>query len=277
MVVKILITGAAGQVGREIVDLCEQRKLPFTAYTSSQLDITDEELVMSTLQSDFPTHVINAAAYTAVDQAENEKVKAFAVNAKGPENLALSCKTIGAKLLHISTDYIFDGKKEGAYIVDDASNPTSVYGASKLAGEHAIASTFDDYIILRVSWVFGQYGNNFVKTMLKLAQKQDEISVVNDQFGAPTSAKHIAQCLLSEQCLNRIVGVQHLESNPGLSWKEFADEIFSQSDLAVKVHGIPSSEYPTPVIRPANSKLASDQFKVSWLEALEELLGDEKL
>lgn len=266
MTTKILITGAAGQVGQEIVDLCNSRGLHFTAYTSSQLDITDAIQVMYILQQDGPTHVINAAAYTAVDKAEDEKEKAFSVNAKGPENLALGCKAIGAKLIHISTDYVFDGEKEGAYTVDDTPNPTSVYGASKLAGEKGIANIFDEYFILRVSWVFGQYGNNFVKTMLRLAEIRGEISVVNDQFGAPTPASNIASCLLSEKVLKQYIGIEHLESNLGVTWYEFAQEIFTQAenvgliDVKPKLKPISSAQYPTPAVRPKNSKLNGNEL-----------------
>ena len=269
---KILITGAGGQVGRELVDLCVEKKLNYIAYTSSELDITDEQSVLEEITKQNPTAVINAAAYTAVDNAETEQEKAYAVNRDGPLYLAKACKAINAKLLHISTDYVFDGEKKEPYTVDDEPNPTSVYGASKLAGEKAIQKTWDNHLILRVSWVFGQYGNNFVKTMLKLSENRDEISVVDDQFGAPTPADEIALRLINESNLKgTLTGLEHLESTPSVTWHQFANEIFTQKSNFDKtgntmiVHAINSDQYPTIAKRPKNSKLKGAQSNsVTW-------------
>jgi len=273
LAIKILITGAAGQVGRELVDLCQIRGIPYISYTSTQLDITKESAVMYAIEKDMPTHVINAAAYTAVDKAEIEQEQAFAVNKVGVENLAKACKRINAKLIHISTDYVFDGEKPQPYTTADMTHPTSVYGLSKLAGEQAIANVFDNYFILRVSWVFGQYGNNFVKTMLRLAETRRAISVVNDQYGAPTPAVDIAQCLLQEAVLHAFNGVEHLESSPGMTWHQFAETIFTLAGKDINVQAISSAEYPTPVKRPKNSKLASSRLPIiEWQNALDTLL-----
>jgi dTDP-4-dehydrorhamnose reductase len=266
---KILITGAAGQVGRELVELATARQLDVAAFDSQTLDITDANAVHMTIERERPDRVINAAAYTAVDRAEAEAERAFAVNRDGAANLATACRAIGAPLLHISTDYVFDGNKQGDYIETDTPNPTSVYGASKLAGEQALAALWEQHITLRVSWVFGQHGNNFVKTMLRLGRERDELKVVNDQFGAPTGAGCIAQALLDiathpQLGANELGwGIRHLRSEPGVTWYQFACEIFERAarlgmiERKPRIHPITSAEFPTPVKRPVNSKLGS--------------------
>ncbi len=264
---KILITGAKGQVGTDLVLEAKKRNHEVFGFTSSKLDITSKAVVDATVATIKPDVVINAAAYTAVDKAEEEKDKAYAVNETGVKNLAETCKTLDIPLLHISTDYVFDGEKKEPYTEADTPNPTSVYGASKLAGEVVLQKTWQKHIILRVSWVFGEHGNNFVKTMLRLAQDRDELSVVNDQYGAPTSAKAIAECLLNiaEKTdfgkNNFSWGLYHFQSDPGVTWYEFAKEIFNQAkengmlDKEMIVKPIGSYQFPTPVKRPINSKL----------------------
>ena len=264
---KILVTGAKGQVGTDVVLEAKKRGHEVYGFASAELDITDKAVVDTVLSSVMPDVVINAAAYTAVDKAETEKEKAYAVNEAGVKNLAEACKKLDIPLLHISTDYVFDGEKKEPYIETDTPNPTSVYGASKLAGEVALQNTWTKHIILRVSWVFGEHGNNFVKTMLRLAKERDEISVVNDQFGAPTSAKAIAECLLDIAEKNEFGkvefpwGLYHYQSDPGVTWYEFAKEIFKQAkeggvlDKEMIVNPIGSDQFPTPVKRPLNSKL----------------------
>ncbi len=264
---KILITGAKGQVGTDLVLEAKKRNHQVFGFTSTDLDITNKAIVDREVSTIKPDVVINAAAYTAVDKAETEKEKAYAVNETGVKHLAETCKALDIPLLHISTDYVFDGNKKEPYTETDIPNPTSVYGASKLAGEIALQKTWKKYIILRVSWVFGEHGNNFVKTMLRLAKGRDEISVVNDQFGAPTSAKSIAECLLNIADKTNFGkqdfpwGLYHYQSDPGVTWYEFAKEIFSQAkgsgflDKEMIVHPIGSDQFPTPVKRPLNSKL----------------------
>jgi dTDP-4-dehydrorhamnose reductase len=288
---KILITGAAGQVGRELVELATARQLDVVAFDSRLIDITSADAVRATIDRERPHRVINAAAYTAVDRAETETERAFAVNRDGVANLAEACRAIGAPLLHISTDYVFDGSKRGDYIETDTPNPTSIYGASKLAGEQALASLWERHITLRVSWVFGQHGNNFVKTMLRFGRERDELSVVNDQFGAPTSARCIADKLLLIATHSQLGseeldwGVRHLRSDPGVTWYQFACEIFERAQrlgiIARKplVRPIISAEFPTPVKRPANSRLVSVRrwpadlgAHCQWRDDLDEVL-----
>lgn len=264
---KILITGAKGQVGTELVAQAIKRGHDVQGFGSKDLDISNAEQVNNTVQQITPDVIINAAAYTAVDKAETEQEMAYAVNSQGSENLAKVCKQYDIPLLHISTDYVYDGEKQTPYIETDTPIPTGVYGASKLEGDQKIEQLWHKHIILRVSWVFGEHGNNFVKTMLRLAEQRDELSIVNDQFGAPTSAQAISSRLLDileDSQFNQPScpwGTYNLQSDPGVTWYDFAQEIFTQAQQSglinktMKLNPIPSSQFPTPVKRPANSKL----------------------
>ncbi|MDX2503436.1 MAG: dTDP-4-dehydrorhamnose reductase [Gammaproteobacteria bacterium] len=264
---KLLITGAKGQVGTELVAAAVIRGHEVHGFGSKELDISNLEQVNNAVQQIKPDVIINAAAYTAVDKAETEQELAYAVNSCGSENLAMACQEQDIPLLHISTDYVYDGEKQAPYLETDRTNPMGVYGASKLEGDQKIQKTWHKHIILRVSWVFGEHGQNFVKTMLRLSEQRDELSIVDDQFGAPTSAKAISTCLLDiletaefnqPQCP---WGIYNLQSDPGVTWFGFAQEIFQQAqqlgitNKTMKLNPIPSSEFPTPVKRPANSKL----------------------
>lgn len=274
---KILVTGAAGQMGRELVEMGSAKGIVIVGYDSKALDITDEEAVRITFAAVQPSCVINAAAYTSVDRAEGHSARAYAVNRDGVTHLANACRSANIPIMHISTDYIFDGTKASPYTETDAANPTSVYGASKLAGEQKLSDIWHKHVILRVGWVFGRHGNNFVKTMLRLGRERPELNVVADQFGAPTSARAIADTLIAIATHPRLGsddlpwGVRHFASDPGVTWYDFARTIFERAsalDLlpqAPKVNPIASSAYPTPVKRPANSKLASD---AKWPEEL---------
>ncbi len=288
---KLLISGAKGQVGSELLKEAHARYYDVYGFGSRELDITDLELLMHKLEQVQPDVVINAAAYTAVDKAEEETERAYAVNTLGSENLAKACRQYDIPLLHISTDYVFNGEKDSPYTEDDSPDPTGVYGASKLQGDQKIEQLWPKHIILRVSWVFGEQGNNFVKTMLRLAAQRDELSIVNDQFGAPTSARAISCSLLdilaaadfnSSDCP---WGTYHLQSEPGVSWFDFAAEIFKQArelgliNKTMKLNPIASSEFPTPVKRPANSKLDGTKLQqnfaiapVQWQDDLQQLL-----
>lgn len=273
---KILITGGKGQVGTELTSQALTRDHEVHSYGSKELDITNLEQLKNTVQQVHPDVIINAAAYTAVDKAETEQDIAYAVNAKGSENLATVCKQNDIPLLHISTDYVYDGEKAEPYVESDLPHPTGVYGASKLAGDNHITTIWPKHIILRVSWVFGAQGNNFVKTMLKLAEQRDQLSIVDDQFGAPTSAQAISTCLLDilqHELFNQAGcpwGVYNLQSDPGVTWYGFAREIFQQSqklgiiDKSMTLKPIPSSEFPTPVKRPANSKLDGGKLQQNF-------------
>lgn len=287
----ILITGSKGQVGTELVIEAIKRDHKVHAYGSQELDISNLEQVNSTVQRIKPDVIINAAAYTAVDKAETETELAYAVNARGSENLAKACKEQNIPLLHISTDYVYDGDKRTPYIETDPPNPTGVYGASKLEGDQKIEQIWHKHIIIRVSWVFGEQGNNFVKTMLRLAEQRDELSIVDDQFGAPTSAKAISHCLLdilTHQQFNLSDcswGTYNFQSDPGTTWFGFAQVIFQQANQwgvlnkQMKLNPIPSSEFPTPVKRPANSKLDGKKLQqlfgiepADWKSDLSEML-----
>ena len=287
---KILITGAKGQVGTELVLEANKRGYDVVGPASTELDITDAGQVRQALEGLSLCAVINAAAYTDVDGAEEHQNIAYSVNAEGVGNLAAVCKQLDIPLLHISTDYVFDGEKESPYLESDETKPTCVYGASKLEGEQALQNGWQKHIILRVSWVFGANGHNFVKTMLRLSESRDELSVVNDQYGAPTAAKSIASCLLNIVERSKFGaadfpwGVYHYQSEPGVTWYEFANEIFEQADAQgilnkqVKVNPVSSSEFSAPVIRPSNSKLSGkkiqrvfDQPADNWKNQLSEV------
>ncbi|GAA3961645.1 dTDP-4-dehydrorhamnose reductase [Allohahella marinimesophila] len=267
----ILLAGAMGQVGREITERATNFGLDVVGFDAQDMDITDLEAIRRQAEACQPRVIINAAAYTAVDKAESERDLAFAINRDGASNLARVAAERNIPLLHISTDYVFDGDKDGDYIESDMPNPVSVYGESKYAGELAVAGHCEQSVVLRVSWVFGQYGHNFVKTMLRLGAERDELNVVNDQYGAPTPATSIADTLLgmAEKIVKRPDeltiddwGLFHLPSDPGVTWYEFAVEIFEQAHAAgvlekkPKVNPVGSEAYPTPVKRPKNSKLA---------------------
>jgi dTDP-4-dehydrorhamnose reductase len=262
---RILVTGCNGQVGFLLKEILTN-KVELLALTRDELDITNKNLV-NKIVSDFkPSLVINAAAYTAVDKAESEEKLAFSINSDGPEYLAKAANEIDAVLIHISTDYVFDGRKSGQYLESDSVNPQGVYGKSKLAGEIAVNTHCNKHIILRTAWVFGEHGNNFVKTMLRLGKERDKLSIVSDQFGGPTYAGDIAKAII--QIANKIDagkkvkwGVYHYSGMPQVSWYEFAEKIFTKAEQkrvlerVPKLSAINTEEFPTPAKRPENSKL----------------------
>ncbi|HEY9461126.1 MAG TPA: dTDP-4-dehydrorhamnose reductase, partial [Paralcaligenes sp.] len=240
-------------------------------------DICDADRIGSFLDATPVDAVVNAAAYTAVDAAESNGQQAERVNAVAPGLLAQACRQRNIWMLHISTDYVFDGKKSEPYREDDAVNPLSVYGKTKLAGEQAVLRASPNAAILRTSWVFSPFSRNFLKTMLAMAQSRTELNIVNDQFGGPSYAGDIAAVLLRliDQHFNAspvAAGIYHLAGTPHVSWLDFSNNIFKQATelgllaQAPKIHGIPSSSYPTPAPRPANSRLSNAK--------LEKLLGD---
>jgi dTDP-4-dehydrorhamnose reductase len=263
---KILVVGSNGQVGFELCRLGANSHHEVVCVDRSTVDICVPSQVRGVLSAQRPDIVINAAGYTAVDKAEKERNAAFAANEKGPESMAQVCDEIGAAFLHISTDYVFAGDKATPYFEADPVGPTGVYGASKLAGELAIAKVCKRHIILRTAWIFGEQGNNFVKTMLRVAQTRDTIGVVTDQYGAPTSAIGIANALLKiASCLERDKdvnwGIYHFSGAPFTTWAGFAETIFAEAKKrnllphTVVVNAISTAEFPTPASRPANSRL----------------------
>lgn len=288
---RVLITGAHGQVGQELIRLAPA-DFTIMGFGSSELDISNPEQVVSRIREFKPQLIINAAAYTAVDKAETDSERAYAVNAKGAENLAASAATLGIPLLHISTDYVFGGDACAPYKETDPTGPTGVYGASKLAGELAVAKQCAQHVIMRTSWVFGAQGNNFVKTMLRLAQSRDVLGVVADQHGCPTSAASIAKALWSLASHYRNNGslnwgTYHFSNMPATTWHNFAEEIFSQAVAlkilakAPQVNPINTQDYPTPARRPAWSvmdcSLIEEKLNITqsdWRDELREMLKE---
>ena len=263
---RYVVTGVAGQVVQSLVERAKaDATVEIIPLGRPALDLGQPQSIESALRAAKPDLIVSAAAYTAVDQAESDEAAAFAVNADGPAELARVAKALGVPLIHISTDYVFDGSKNAPYNESDPVAPLGVYGRSKLAGEQQVAANTSDYAILRTAWVYSPYGKNFLRTMLRLAETRDELNVVDDQIGNPTSALDIADAVLavgrnllaSNDAALR--GVFHLSGTGEGSWADFATEIFRLSKLQGGVHAlvgrIPSSAYPTPARRPANSRL----------------------
>ena len=311
---RIIIVGSQGQVGSELaaldwssVGLDANSKI--TALSRADLDISNLDSIHTTIKELKPHWVINASAYTAVDKAESDSATAYAVNAFGPEQLALACAAIGARLIHISTDYVYPGEESeeeerelgrGTLSESDPVGPTGVYGASKLAGELLVKKACPEHIILRTAWVFGLQGNNFVKTMLRLGGERDELGVVADQWGGPTSARGIAMAIASMVTdVTRLEsegedrasfwGVYNFSGEPHVNWAQFAETIFDRAAAlgflarVPKVNSITSDQYPTPAKRPANSRLSNEKvgevFGIApddWQAALDEVLTDLK-
>ncbi|STQ74772.1 dTDP-4-dehydrorhamnose reductase [Grimontia hollisae] len=289
---KILVTGSLGQVGRCLVEqLKNVDGVDFIALDRDKLDITDSNAVADVVLSFQPNVIINAAAYTAVDRAEDEVELSYAINRDGPENLAKAAEKIGAAIFHISTDYVFAGDKEGEYLECDETGPQGVYGKSKLAGEIAVANACKRHVILRTAWVFSEHGSNFVKSMLRLAETRNNLGVVADQFGGPTYAGDIAKALVEisfaiKKRNHTGFGIYHYSGVPYVSWYEFAKAIFDEANAQgllnknVTVNPISTSEYPTPAKRPANSKLNNEKIRAEfgigpsdWLVALKKIKG----
>lgn len=265
---RVLVIGASGQVGSEVV-LSAPKDYEVVAPASRELDIRDAKSVETAFARIRPGLVINAAAYTAVDKAESERESAFATNADGAGNVARACTAHAAPLIHLSTDYVFDGRKSSAYREDDQTNPVNVYGESKLAGERQIHDARTPGLILRVSWVFGIVGSNFVKTMLRLANR-DVVTVVNDQFGTPCAAADIAETVwryAARADLGESQRLLHCSSQPMTTWFGFANAIFETAARLGVVRHVPrvdpitTDQYPTSARRPSNSMLDSSQLQ----------------
>ena len=265
---RILLTGKNGQLGRCFQDVLVGTKHELFAYGSVELNIADALQVDRVVQQVKPDIIVNAAAYTAVDRAETDSENAYLVNATGPELLARQAADLGIPFIHVSTDYVFDGAAAEPYLPTDDTNPQGVYGASKLAGEHAVVATCDKVIILRTSWVFSDYGNNFVKTMVRLAKERDELSVVADQYGCPTYAGDLAHAILQicerhEQGKALAWGIYHYCGDTPTSWHGFARAIFIKAEaLSViakrpQLTAISSNQYPTPAKRPEYSVMST--------------------
>ena len=281
----ILVLGSGGQVGRELMRIPLPYGMKRRGLTHGELDITDREAVAAAVREVGTDLVVNAAAYTAVDKAESEPERAFAVNCGGATNVADACATAGAALVHLSTDYVFDGEKDGAYVEDDLVHPLCVYGASKAAGEASVRSACPRHVVLRTAWVYGVFGRNFVKTMLELAETRDEVAVVDDQRGCPTAAADIAAAILDiARAPAPRWGTYHY-CGSDTSWYSFAQEIF---DIAAPVtarrpalRAISTADYPTPARRPRNAVLDCARIGAAfgirsrpWRDALRRVLDE---
>lgn len=251
---KILVTGGSGQLGYDVCRELERRGIEYTAPSSKEMYITNANAVRKQVGAYRPDAVIHCAAWTAVDVAEDAPEQVFAVNEGGTRNIALTCREIGAKLLYISTDYVFPGTGTHFYEPDDPTGPVNVYGKSKLAGELAVKGILEKYFIVRTSWVFGAHGNNFVKTMLCLAETRSEVSVVCDQVGSPTYTADLAP-LLCDMVGTEKYGTYHATNEGTCSWAEFAEEIFRVAGKKTRVKRISFEEYPAKAQRPKNSRL----------------------
>ncbi|HEY1113870.1 MAG TPA: dTDP-4-dehydrorhamnose reductase [Chitinophagaceae bacterium] len=259
----IIVTGSKGQLGQEL-----QRLAPaFSSYTfhffdRAELDITDAGQVHSMFASLKPAFCINCAAYTAVDKAETEQKMAYAINAEGSKNLAAASKEQGARFVHVSTDYVFNGRGEHPYKEKDPTDPVNLYGASKLKGEQLALEVAPDSVVIRTSWVYSAYGNNFVKTMLRLMQSRTEISVVADQVGSPTFAADLAETILQIIGSGKWQGgIYHFSNDGVISWHEFAREIQHYTHLDCIVHPISTEQYPTPAKRPKYSVMDKEKIQ----------------
>lgn len=281
---KILVVGAGGQLGKEVVLLLEKLQtssngtiISFSAFDREALDITNFEQVKTIFDNENPDCVINCAAYTAVDKAESDIENAYLINEHGAKNVAQACAGNGAKLIHISTDYVFNGKKDSPYVESDQTDPQSVYGLSKLKGEHAVQSVLSEHVILRISWVFGLHGNNFVKSILRLAGEREELRIVADQLGCPSSTVNVATVIqtIAQQICHpsfkvKNYGIYHYCDAPETTWFGLASAVVESANhvstggisknLKVKnIIPIMTHEYPTPAKRPTNSRLDTNK------------------
>lgn len=286
---KIVITGSLGQLGRCLQDITNQyADFDYKFVDVDELDICNKEQVKLFFDDYKPDFCINTAAYTAVDKAEKDTQKAFDVNANGAKYLAESCLKYNTVLIHISTDFVFDGTKSTPYTEDDLPNPISVYGASKWEGEKHIQSILPKHIIIRTSWLYSQYGNNFVKTMLRLAETKTMLSVVDDQIGTPTNAYDLADAILhiitNDSYLQKrnesvpFYGTYHYSNEGICSWYDFAKKIFEINNIKIELQPIPSINYPTPAKRPQYSVLDKSKIKEifgleikNWVESLKNI------
>ena len=285
---RVLVLGAGGQLGRELLRTADP-EAECIALTRRELDIGDARAVAVRLEALAPQVVINAAAYTAVDAAEDDALAAQRANAVGPANLAQSSRDLGIRLLHVSTDFVFDGSSSRPYASDAPTAPLGQYGRSKLAGEQAVQDAFSEALVMRSSWVYSRFGNNFVKTMLRLMAERDELAVVADQVGSPTWARGLASALWAAAARAELCGIYHWSDAGQCSWYDFALAIFEEASALgilqrpVKIRPITSSEYPTAAARPRYSVLDTTRSTldlglpgVQWREQLRNMLADLK-
>lgn len=278
----VLVTGSGGQLGQALQSIASEfAQMTFVFADSASGDITSLENLDKLFSKHQPDFCINAAAYTAVDRAESELEKAHLINVEGARNLAICCKKFQTTLIHISTDFVFDGQKKAPYNELDQPNPTGVYGRTKLEGEQAILEILPQSYIVRTSWVYSGFGNNFMKTMLRLAAERDTLSIVDDQIGTPTHAVDLARALLTIVASGKTeFGVYHFSNEGETSWFGFAKKIFDLKGISITVNPIPTSGFPTPAKRPFYSVLDKSKIKTvfalgipEWEHSLEKELG----
>jgi dTDP-4-dehydrorhamnose reductase len=278
---KIAVTGANGQLGKELQELsADYPQYHFIFLSKEDFPIEQKEKVEAFFQAESPSFLINCAAYTAVDKAETDKENAFLINAQGVANLSSVCKKFDTKFIHISTDYVFDGESSVPYKEVDVVKPINVYGESKLKGEQLCMELNADSVIIRTAWVYSTFGNNFVKTMIRLMKERESISVVNDQIGSPTHGADLARAIM--QIIHYptwTAGIYHFSNSGRISWYDFAVAIRDSADLNCVINPIPSSQYPTPAKRPSfsllDTKKIQETYKIKirdWKEGLKECL-----
>jgi dTDP-4-dehydrorhamnose reductase len=275
---KILVTGYTGQLGYDVVREGLERGFKMIGVGSNELDVTDEQRACHFVKEINPDAIIHCAAYTAVDKAEDDKENCWNVNVNGTRYLANAAKEVNAKFMYISTDYVFDGLGEVPFFETDNPNPVGYYGLTKFEGEKAIQSLLLEWYIVRISWVFGLNGNNFVKTMLRLAENRNELNVVGDQVGSPTNTFDLSRLLLDMIQTDRY-GIYHATNEGFCSWAEFAEETFRLVEKKVKVNSIATEEYPTRAVRPKNSRMSKQKLidngfnpLPSWQDSLKQYL-----
>ena len=278
----ILVTGANGQLGTCIKAIANNYPSCNVVFEdSSSLDITNRNQVLQYMSNSQFDYIINCAAYTAVDLAEDNKEKAFEINAKAVENLTIACKRFSSILLHVSTDFVFDGKKNAPYLERDSTHPLNYYGASKLNGEQIIQQALSKYVIIRTSWLFSEFGNNFVKTMVRLGQEKKELSIVADQYGSPTYAIDLAHILLTFIASSSTsYGLYHFSNHGATTWYNFEAEIFKLQNQDIRLHKTTSKQFASRAIRPKYSVLETKKVKETlnidirnWQSALKEMLS----
>lgn len=279
---KVLVTGVKGQLGFDVCKELDRRKIENKGIDREDCDITDEKAVYDYIKNYAPDVVVHCAAYTAVDRAEDEKEICYNINVNGTKYIANACKEIDAKMVYISTDYVFEGTGDKAYEVNDKISPNNTYGLTKYQGEEMVRNILDKYFIIRISWVFGINGNNFINTMMKLGESRSELNVVADQIGSPTYTHDLAP-LICDMIETEKYGIYHATNEGYCSWADFAEYIFSVTGQKVLVHHIKSEEYPTKASRPKNSRLSKASldnagFKrlPDWQDAVKRYI-DEKL
>lgn len=276
---KVLITGAGGQLGKELSRQLKEKDMTIIALTRNMLNITDQQAVRHAMRHYQPDIVVSAAAYTSVDQCETETEKAYLVNGIGAYYTALEAKRAGADVLHVSTDYVFDGQADTPYQVDAQADPQTIYGKSKKLGEELIQLVSDEVKIIRTSWLYGHEGHNFVNTILRLAETKDHLRIVNDQIGSPTYTKDAAEALI--HLFDQKAGVYHVSNRESCSWFDFASEIVMKSGLSATIEPISTEEYGFQTPRPAYSVLDLQAIEATgwqprhWKDALHEYLQKE--